>query len=138
MINNEDNISQDDELSHALNYIKKVKKRFQQNHNDIYKTFIEILCKFQNEQSNLDNPNDLISLKFDVFVKISKLFADHHDLLYEFYDFLPSETDSSSSSNESVNNDDDQNHEDEDNRILTTEFNNTLTVPIFKKGKIIN
>ena len=106
-----------DKLNQALNFINKVNNRFKHNQTDIYKTFIDILCKFQNEQLNLENNNDLMSLKYEVYVKVSKLFHDHQDLLFEFYDFLPSET----------------------SNVVEEDSNPKIqrTVPIIKKGKFI-
>ena len=37
-----------DKLNQALNFINKVNNRFKHYQTDIYKTFIDILCKFQN------------------------------------------------------------------------------------------
>jgi histone deacetylase complex regulatory component SIN3 len=109
------NTNNQEKLNQALNFINKVNNRFKENQTDIYKTFIDILCKFQNEQLNVEDNDDLISLKYEVYIKITKLLKDHQDLLFEFYEFLPSET------------------VEVDNNLKSQQ-----TVAIIKRGKLIN
>jgi paired amphipathic helix protein Sin3a len=66
------------EFDHAINYVTTIKKRFA-TEPEIYKKFLEILHTYQKEQRGIK----------EVLDEVSKLFADHPDLLKEFTYFLP-------------------------------------------------
>lgn len=66
------------EFDHAINYVTKIKKRFSAE-TDTYKTFLDILHSYQNEQRSIK----------EVLEQVSNLFKDHSDLLKEFTYFLP-------------------------------------------------
>lgn len=66
------------EFDHAINYVTTIKKRFA-SEPEIYKKFLEILHTYQKEQRGIK----------EVLDEVSKLFADHPDLLKEFTYFLP-------------------------------------------------
>ena len=66
------------EFDHAINYVTTIKKRFASEPNT-YKSFLEILHTYQKEQRGIK----------EVLDEVSRLFADHPDLLREFTYFLP-------------------------------------------------
>jgi len=66
------------EFDHAIKYVTKIKKRFSAEA-DTYKTFLDILHSYQNEQRTIK----------EVLEQVSTLFKDHADLLKEFTYFLP-------------------------------------------------
>jgi len=66
------------EFDHAINYVTKIKKRFSSDA-ETYKTFLDILHSYQNEQRSIK----------EVLDQVSDLFRDHADLLKEFTYFLP-------------------------------------------------
>ena len=79
------------EFNHAINYVNKIKNRFQ-NQPDIYKAFLEILHKYQKEQRNVKDSNGTYvpSLsESEVYSQVAKLFQNDEDLLREFGQFLP-------------------------------------------------
>nr|CAB3266076.1 paired amphipathic helix protein Sin3a [Phallusia mammillata] len=79
------------EFNHAINYVNKIKNRFQ-GQPDIYKAFLEILHKYQKEQRNMKDSNGsyVPSLsESEVYAQVAKLFQNDEDLLREFGQFLP-------------------------------------------------
>lgn len=86
--------SQPVEFNHAINYVNKIKLRYQ-NKPEVYKTFLDILHLYQNEQKQLKDTGRpcLVGMKTvsetDVFNQVSMLFKDDPDLLSEFSHFLP-------------------------------------------------
>ncbi len=66
------------EFDHAISYVTTIKKRFI-GEPLTYKSFLEILHKYQKEQKGIN----------EVLEQVSALFADHPDLLREFTYFLP-------------------------------------------------
>lgn len=66
------------EFDHAINYVTTIKKRFA-SEPETYKKFLEILHTYQKEQRGIK----------EVLDEVSRLFADHPDLLKEFTYFLP-------------------------------------------------
>ena len=91
------NASQPVEFNHAINYVNKIKNRFQ-GQPDIYKQFLEILHTYQKEQRSLKE--GLISpinyrptlTEAEVYAKVAQLFQNQEDLLQEFGQFLPDAT----------------------------------------------
>ena len=82
---------QQHELTHARNYVKKIKIRFTpQPH--IYKAFLEILHTYHKEQHTIR----------DVYNQVAKLFHTHPDLLEEFTQFHPDPT-QAADMNQSIN-----------------------------------
>ncbi|KAL5469519.1 hypothetical protein EMCRGX_G030782 [Ephydatia muelleri] len=83
------------EFNHAINYVNKIKNRFQ-NHPDIYKAFLEILHTYQKEQRLIKEgggkPNAVPLTETEVYAQVSKLFQNQEDLLSEFGQFLPDAT----------------------------------------------
>ncbi|XP_078481082.1 paired amphipathic helix protein Sin3a isoform X1 [Ciona intestinalis] len=79
------------EFNHAINYVNKIKNRFQ-GQPDIYKAFLEILHKYQKEQRNVKDSNGsyvpLLS-ESEVYAQVARLFQNDSDLLREFGQFLP-------------------------------------------------
>lgn len=67
-----------DELAHARNYVRKIKKRFA-SEPQIFKAFLEVLHVYHNEQNSMQ----------EVYSNVAKLFKNHKDLLEEFVQFLP-------------------------------------------------
>lgn len=83
--------SQPVEFNHAINYVNKIKNRFQ-GQPDIYKQFLEILHTYQKEQRNLKQGNHAGSkplTESEVYAQVAKLFQNQEDLLQEFGQFLP-------------------------------------------------
>jgi paired amphipathic helix protein Sin3a len=66
------------EFDHAINYVTKIKRRFQ-NEPDKYKSFLEILDTYQKQQRSIK----------EVLDQVSMLFRNHADLLEDFTYFLP-------------------------------------------------
>lgn len=66
------------EFETAIGFINKIKGRF---HTDdrVYKSFLHILNMYRKENKSIT----------DVYEEVASLFADHHDLLEEFKNFLP-------------------------------------------------
>jgi len=69
------------EFDHAINYVTKIKKRFSGVNDPTYKSFLDILHSYQNEQHSLPK----------ILEQVSNLFKDHPDLLKDFTQFLPSD-----------------------------------------------
>ena len=91
------NASQPVEFNHAINYVNKIKNRFQ-GQPDIYKQFLEILHTYQKEQRSLKeglvNPLNYrpTLTEAEVYAKVAQLFQNQEDLLQEFGQFLPDAT----------------------------------------------
>ncbi|XP_051176886.1 paired amphipathic helix protein Sin3a isoform X2 [Leptopilina boulardi] len=96
--------SQPVEFNHAINYVNKIKNRFQ-GQPDKYKKFLEILHTYQKEQRNLKESGHMgvgsgSSLsntgkhltEAEVYSQVAKLFENQDDLLQEFGQFLPDAT----------------------------------------------
>jgi len=66
------------EFDHAINYVERIKKRFNDD-TATYKKFLQILHMYQKEERSIDT----------VLEEVSTLFEDHPDLLSEFTNFLP-------------------------------------------------
>ncbi|GBM07312.1 Paired amphipathic helix protein Sin3a [Araneus ventricosus] len=82
---------QADDFNRALNYLDKIKNRFQ-GQPEIYKQFQVILHTYQNEQRKIKRgvkaakkPSRLA----EVYNQVSKLFQNQEDLILEFGQFLP-------------------------------------------------
>uniref|UniRef100_A0A8C5HR28 Paired amphipathic helix protein Sin3a n=1 Tax=Gouania willdenowi TaxID=441366 RepID=A0A8C5HR28_GOUWI len=85
------NSNQPVEFNHAINYVNKIKNRFQ-GQPDIYKSFLEILHTYQKEQRNAKEAggNYTPSLtEQEVYTQVARLFKNQEDLLSEFGQFLP-------------------------------------------------
>lgn len=83
--------SQPVEFNHAINYVNKIKNRFQ-GQPDIYKQFLEILHTYQKEQRNLKEGLQTGAkplTESEVYAQVAKLFQNQEDLLQEFGQFLP-------------------------------------------------
>ncbi|KAL3065822.1 hypothetical protein OYC64_015875 [Pagothenia borchgrevinki] len=79
------------EFNHAINYVNKIKNRFQ-GQPDIYKSFLEILHTYQKEQRNAKEAagNYTPALtEQEVYTQVARLFKNQEDLLSEFGQFLP-------------------------------------------------
>lgn len=91
--------SQPVEFNHAINYVNKIKNRFQ-GQPDKYKRFLEILHTYQKEQRNLKEGSTLSGntgagkhlTEAEVYSQVAKLFENQEDLLAEFGQFLPDAT----------------------------------------------
>ena len=70
------------EFDHAINYVNKIKDRFQlQPH--VYKQFLEILHSYQQDT------NKTRKMETVVYKQVAQLFQNNDDLLQEFGQFLP-------------------------------------------------
>uniref|UniRef100_UPI0035901EA7 paired amphipathic helix protein Sin3a isoform X2 n=1 Tax=Myxine glutinosa TaxID=7769 RepID=UPI0035901EA7 len=79
------------EFNHAINYVNKIKNRFQ-NQPEIYKSFLEILHTYQKEQRNMKESQGNYTPKLteqEVYAEVARLFKNQEDLLAEFGQFLP-------------------------------------------------
>lgn len=74
------------EFNHAINFVNKIKHRFNRRP-DTYKAFLEILQTYQKEQRAIQ----------DVYAQVTILFQDAPDLLEEFKEFLPDNSNSQES-----------------------------------------
>lgn len=83
------------EFNHAINYVNKIKNRFQ-GQPDKYKKFLEILHTYQKEQKTFKEMNSNSGGKTlteaEVYSQVAKLFENQDDLLAEFGKFLPDAT----------------------------------------------
>ena len=91
------------EFNHAINYVNKIKNRFQ-GQPDKYKRFLEILHTYQKEQRGLKESSHLGNVglsvsasgkqltEAEVYSQVAKLFENQEDLLQEFGQFLPDAT----------------------------------------------
>ncbi|KAF5281319.1 hypothetical protein FQA39_LY17831 [Lamprigera yunnana] len=84
------------EFNHAINYVNKIKNRFQ-GQPEKYKRFLEILHTYQKEQRTLKEtsasggPGKHLTEQ-EVYSQVAKLFENQSDLLAEFGQFLPDAT----------------------------------------------
>ncbi|XP_030632333.1 SIN3 transcription regulator family member Aa [Chanos chanos] len=79
------------EFNHAINYVNKIKNRFQ-GQPDIYKAFLEILHTYQKEQRNAKEAGGNytpVLTEQEVYAQVACLFKNQEDLLSEFGQFLP-------------------------------------------------
>ncbi|XP_068170907.1 paired amphipathic helix protein Sin3a-like [Antennarius striatus] len=79
------------EFNHAINYVNKIKNRFQ-GQPDIYKAFLEILHTYQKEQRNAKEAGGSYTpalTEQEVYTQVARLFKNQEDLLSEFGQFLP-------------------------------------------------
>uniref|UniRef100_A0A665WEX9 Paired amphipathic helix protein Sin3a-like n=1 Tax=Echeneis naucrates TaxID=173247 RepID=A0A665WEX9_ECHNA len=79
------------EFNHAINYVNKIKNRFQ-GQPDIYKAFLEILHTYQKEQRNAKEAGGNYTpalTEQEVYTQVARLFKNQEDLLSEFGQFLP-------------------------------------------------
>ncbi|XP_053172449.1 paired amphipathic helix protein Sin3a-like isoform X2 [Scomber japonicus] len=79
------------EFNHAINYVNKIKNRFQ-DQPDIYKAFLEILHTYQKEQRNAKEAGGNYTpalTEQEVYTQVARLFKNQEDLLSEFGQFLP-------------------------------------------------
>ncbi|XP_045483344.1 paired amphipathic helix protein Sin3b [Harmonia axyridis] len=83
------------EFNHAINYVNKIKNRFQ-GQPEKYKRFLEILHTYQKEQRTLKETSGGLGGKQlteqEVYSQVAKLFENQGDLLAEFGQFLPDAT----------------------------------------------
>jgi len=86
--------SQPVEFNHAINYVNKIKNRFQ-GQPDVYKQFLEMLHHYQKDQRSLQDglpPSGPSLTETEVYAKVACLFQSHADLMEEFGQFLPDAT----------------------------------------------
>jgi len=81
------------EFNHAIQYVNKIKVCYQ-NQPEIYKSFLDILHKYQNEQKMLKEgtafpPGYRPLTEVEVYALVTDLFKDQPQLLAEFSQFLP-------------------------------------------------
>ncbi|CAH1169902.1 unnamed protein product [Phaedon cochleariae] len=84
------------EFNHAINYVNKIKNRFQ-GQPEKYKKFLEILHTYQKEQRTLKESSTVATgmkhlTEQEVYSQVAKLFENQSDLLAEFGQFLPDAT----------------------------------------------
>ena len=91
-------VTQPVEFNHAINYVNKIKNRFQ-GQPDVYKQFLEILHTYQKDQKAIKEghrPTGPYRTEAEVYAQVAKLFQNQEDLLAEFGQFLPEATGESS------------------------------------------
>ncbi|VDK50503.1 unnamed protein product [Anisakis simplex] len=77
------------EFNQAINYVNKIKARFQ-NRPNVYRQFLEILHCYQQEQKGSRPQGESQSLtESQVYNSVAVLFESEPDLLREFSQFLP-------------------------------------------------
>uniref|UniRef100_A0A8C2C672 Paired amphipathic helix protein Sin3a n=1 Tax=Cyprinus carpio TaxID=7962 RepID=A0A8C2C672_CYPCA len=79
------------EFNHAINYVNKIKNRFQ-GQPEVYKSFLEILHTYQKEQRNAKEAGGNYTptlTEQQVYAQVAQLFKNQEDLLSEFGQFLP-------------------------------------------------
>jgi len=81
------------EFNHAIQYVNKIKVCYQ-NQPEIYKSFLDILHKYQNEQKMLKEGTAFVPgyrplTEVEVYALVTDLFKDQPQLLMEFSQFLP-------------------------------------------------
>merc|ERR1719410_2754574 len=70
------------EFNHAINYVNKIKNRFQ-GQPDVYKQFLEILHTYQKDQKAIKEGNPPVGrhlTETEVYAQVSKLFQNQEDL----------------------------------------------------------
>ncbi|WOG93367.1 hypothetical protein DCAR_0312651 [Daucus carota subsp. sativus] len=67
------------EFEEAISFVNKIKKRFQNDDDHVYKSFLDILNMYRKEHKGIE----------EVYHEVAALFDDHPDLLDEFIRFLP-------------------------------------------------
>ncbi|KAM5581524.1 paired amphipathic helix protein Sin3-like 2 [Rosa sericea] len=67
------------EFREAIDFVNKIKERFQDDDNRVYKAFLDILNKYRKEDKPIT----------EVYLEVAALFSDQPDLLDEFTKFLP-------------------------------------------------
>lgn len=67
------------EFREAINFVNKIKDRFQDDDNHVYKAFLDILNKYRREDKPIS----------EVYREVAALFNKQPDLLDEFTKFLP-------------------------------------------------
>lgn len=93
------------EFNHAINYVNKIKNRFQ-GQPDVYKQFLEILHTYQKDQKAIKEghqPTGPYLTEAEVYAQVAKLFQNQEDLLAEFGQFLPEATGENSMMNKGIN-----------------------------------
>jgi paired amphipathic helix protein Sin3a len=88
------------EFNHAIQYVNKIKLSYQ-NQPEVYKSFLDILHKYQKEQKMLKEgtpfpPGYRPLTEVEVYGQVTNLFKDQPQLLNEFSQFLPDANGSSS------------------------------------------
>lgn len=63
----------------AINFVNKIKKRFQGDEGDVYRSFLDILNLYRANSKSMT----------EVYQEVAALFQDHPDLVMEFTKFLP-------------------------------------------------
>lgn len=79
------------EFNHAINYVNKIKLRFQ-SQPEVYKQFLDILHAYQKEHKNVKenkNSDRNCLTESEVYAQVARLFQNDEDLLQEFGQFLP-------------------------------------------------
>lgn len=77
------------EFNHAINYVNKIKHRFQ-SQPEVYKQFLDILNAYQKEHKNVkEGKNSDRLTDREVYAQVARLFQNDDDLLQEFGQFLP-------------------------------------------------
>ncbi|KAJ3014687.1 Transcriptional regulatory protein sin3 [Thoreauomyces humboldtii] len=79
------------EFNHAINYVNKIKNRFS-SEPETYKQFLEILQTYQKEQKPIQE-------MFKVYAQVQVLFKGAPDLLDEFKQFLPDNSNNNNGQN---------------------------------------
>ncbi|XP_050383640.1 paired amphipathic helix protein Sin3-like 4 isoform X2 [Argentina anserina] len=67
------------EFQEAIDFVNKIKLRFQDDDDRVYKAFLDILNKYRKEDKPIS----------EVYLEVAVLFDDQPDLLDEFIKFLP-------------------------------------------------
>ncbi|KAK1383711.1 paired amphipathic helix protein Sin3-like 2 [Heracleum sosnowskyi] len=80
------------EFEEAISFVNKIKKRFQNDDDHVYKSFLDILNMYRKEHKGIE----------EVYHEVAALFDDHPDLLDEFIRFLPDASAVASAHNASV------------------------------------
>lgn len=77
-------------FNNAINFVNKVKNRFR-DQPDKYRSFLDILHTYQRDVQpfNENSTRRAGSLEIDVFVKVTRLFENHRDLVRDFVQMLP-------------------------------------------------
>ncbi|XP_075233367.1 paired amphipathic helix protein Sin3a-like isoform X2 [Lycorma delicatula] len=76
------------DFSDAVNYVNKIKVRFQ-SQPDKYEKFLDLLQKFQHQQKHFKKSEAKHLAESDLYLEIIKLFENQDDLINEFIKVLP-------------------------------------------------
>ncbi|KAF1877589.1 hypothetical protein Lal_00040305 [Lupinus albus] len=75
----EETLKKSNEFEGAISFVHKIKQRFQNDDEEVYKSFLKVLNMYRKGRKDMN----------DVYSEVAVLFKDHVDLFDEFSRYLP-------------------------------------------------